>query len=79
MKENGVDNDDQKPNVTLIGAYVTIPFVLAIPPIIGWFVGKWLDSLFYISPYLMYVFMILGFVAGIREVYRIVKRFGNGT
>lgn len=74
MEENG-----GKPNISLIGAYITIPFVQAIPPILGWFLGRWLDSLFGIAPYLMYILMILGFIAGFREVLRIIKKFGNTT
>lgn len=72
------DNDD-KPNIPMIGAYITIPFVQAIPPIIGWFIGRWLDSVFGVAPYIMYTFMILGFIAGFREVYRIIRKFGNKT
>lgn len=76
--DGGYLDDEDKENVKLIGAYVTIPFALALPPIIGWFIGSWLDKWWNTSPYLMYVFMVLGFVAGFREVFRIVKRFGNG-
>lgn len=70
--------DDQK-NLRQIGIYSTVPFVLAIPPVLGWLIGGWLDGKIGSSPYLMYIFMILGFVAGFREVYRIIKRFGNGN
>ena len=60
-----------------IGALITIPFVLAIPPVIGWFIGRWLDKKMDTAPYLMYVFIFLGFLAGIRECYRIIKEYGN--
>ena len=74
------DDDDDKNNpVRQIGAFITIPFVLAVPPVIGWFIGSWLDKLFHLPPIFMYSLLILGFVAGFREVYRIVKRFGNDT
>lgn len=72
-------DDDEKGNIRLIGVYATIPFVLAIPPVVGWFFGSWLDKWFLTTPYLMYLFTLLGLVAGFREVYRIVKRFGNGS
>lgn len=72
-------DDEEKDNIKLIGVYITIPFVLAVPPVIGWFMGSWLDKWFGTAPYLMYLFMVLGFVAGFRELYRIVKRFGNGN
>lgn len=60
-----------------IGVFMTIPFVLAVPPVLGWWIGSWLDGKINSSPYLMYTFIALGFVAGIREVYRLIKRFGN--
>lgn len=60
-----------------IGVFMTIPFVLAIPPMLGWWIGQWLDEKFNIAPYMMYIFIVLGFIAGFREVYRIIKRFGN--
>ncbi len=69
------DNDKQP--IKQIGAFITIPFVLAVPPVIGWLIGDWLDHYFHLSPILMYCFVLLGFIAGFREVYRIIKRFGN--
>jgi len=73
-----VDNpDDKQKRARQIGAYITIPFVLAVPPILGWFIGDWLDSKLGTRPYLMYLFLVLGFVAGFRELYRIIKKFGN--
>lgn len=59
------------------GIYLTLPFVLAIPPVIGWLTGSFLDKHFDTKPYFMYGFILLGFIAGFRELYRIVKRFGE--
>ncbi len=69
--------DDKQKRARQIGAYITIPFVLAVPPVLGWFVGNWLDQKLGTEPYLMYLFLVLGFVAGFRELYRIIKKFGN--
>jgi ATP synthase protein I len=71
--------DDKQKRARQMGAYVTIPFVLAVPPVLGWFVGSWLDGKIGTDPYLMYLFLLLGFVAGFRELYRIIKKFGNGA
>jgi ATP synthase protein I len=60
-----------------IGVFVILPFVLAVPPILGWFIGKWLDKHLHTSPYLKYVFLILGILAGIRECYRLIKEYGD--
>ena len=51
-----------------------IPAILAVGPLIGFFGGKWLDKLLGTEPYLMYILIVLGFVAAGREVYNIVKR-----
>lgn len=59
------------------GVYLTLPFVLAIPPVIGWLIGSFIDELLHTRPYFMYAFILLGFIAGFREFYRIVKRFGE--
>jgi ATP synthase protein I len=72
------DKEHQKALKT-IGIFITIPFVLAVPPIIGWFLGKWIDKQTGTSPYIMYVMIFLGFVSGYRELYRILKRYSNGT
>lgn len=73
-----VSEDEGQKNVRQIGVFITIPFVLAVPPIIGWFIGSWLDGFFGTEPYLMYILLVLGFIAGFREMYRIVKRYGDG-
>lgn len=60
-----------------LAALATIPFALALPPLIGWAIGSWLDNYFETTPYLMYTLLILGFAGGVRECYRIIKRFSN--
>lgn len=60
-----------------MGAFVIIPFVLAIPPIVGWLIGRWLDKKINSAPYFTYALLALGFMAGIRECYRIIKKYGN--
>ena len=56
-------------------SYITLPFVLGIPPIVGWFLGSWFDKTFNTSPYGMYVLLTLGVAGGAREFYRIVKKY----
>ncbi len=60
-----------------LGVFITVPFLLAIPPVLGWLIGRWLDEKLHTQPYLMYLLIILGFVAGFRELYRIIKQFGS--
>jgi F0F1-type ATP synthase assembly protein I len=52
----------------------TIPFLLAIPPIAGVFIGRWIDGKAGTAPAFLIVFVVLGFVAGIREVANVIKK-----
>lgn len=69
-------NDDDRKRMKQMGIYLTIPFLLAVPPIIGWFIGKWMDGELNTS-FIKYLGVFLGLIAGFREFYRIVKRFGD--
>lgn len=71
------DEDINRRRIRLIGIFATIPFVLAVPPVIGWYIGSWLDKGLGTDPYMMYSLLILGFIAGVREFYRIIKKYGN--
>lgn len=61
-----------------IGVFLSIPFVLAVPPILGWYLGQWIDERSGTAPVFMYILIVLGIVAGFREVYRIIQRYGRG-
>lgn len=76
--DHSSNDDDKQKWARQIGLFLTIPFLLAASPIIGWLIGNWLDKKLDTKPYLMYLFLILGFIAGFRELYRIMKGFGDG-
>lgn len=42
-------------------------------PLVGYFIGNWLDGKLGSGPYLMALFLIMGFAASGREVYRLLK------
>jgi ATP synthase protein I len=71
------DEEDKGKALRRFGAYITIPFVLAVPPVIGWFIGSWLDKMLGTEPYIMYTGLLLGFASGFLEFYKIIKKFGN--
>lgn len=56
-----------------IGLLSSIPFVLALAPIVGYFLGKFLDQKFRTQPWLSIILLALGFVAGVRETIKIIK------
>lgn len=69
------EEERNRRRIQVIASYITLPFALGVPPIIGWYIGSWLDSYFETAPYGMYALLLLGIAAGIREFYRIVKKY----
>jgi len=57
------------------GMLLAIPTLLIVSPLVGFFLGSWLDRLLHTSPWLTLVGLVLGFVAGARETYRIYRRY----
>ncbi|HHN64272.1 MAG TPA: AtpZ/AtpI family protein [Nitrospirae bacterium] len=52
----------------------TAPLNLVVSTFIGLAIGYGLDSLFGTSPYLTIIFLILGIIAGFRELFRFARR-----
>jgi len=59
------------------GVVATIPIMLGIGPVVGLYLGKGLDHLWSTSPIFSYVGLVLGFLAAIRETYRIIKQLSK--
>jgi ATP synthase protein I len=51
---------------------------LVLSTFVGLAMGYGLDSLFNTSPWLTIVFLILGIIAGFRELFRIARKQENG-
>lgn len=68
---------DDDLNYTKYLSFVGVPFLLVVAPTCGFFIGYALDKYFNTKPYLAYIFLVLGIIAGIREFYRLVKEIGN--
>lgn len=68
---------DKEPNKVnawrQLGILSSIPFILALSPIIGYFLGKYLDQKFRTTPWLSFILLGLGFVAGVRETIKMVQ------
>lgn len=52
----------------------TIPAILLVSPLIGFFSGRWADGKFGTEPYLMIAGIVLGFGAAGIETYKLVRR-----
>jgi len=75
----GKDKDNKEKarlyrQLSLIGV---IPAIMAVGPLIGYFVGRWLDAKFGTEPYIMWVLILFGFIAAGKEVYRIIKQVSH--
>ncbi len=57
-----------------VGLLGTIPMLLATGPLIGYFIGRWLDDKFGTEPYLLIVLLLLGFGASLKEIIKIIKQ-----
>jgi len=59
-----------------VGLLTTIPLLLAVSPLIGFFIGSFLDRRFGTDPIFTIIFLIIGFVAGARQVINVIKKAG---
>ncbi len=57
-----------------IGLLSMIPMLLAASPIIGLLIGNYIDKKFGTGPVFLIVFLIIGFVAGARQVANVVRK-----
>lgn len=65
--------------VRQLGLLTTIPVVLLSGPVIGFLLGDYLDKRFSTSPWLMVFFVIIGFIASIRQTILIIIRAGQNN
>ena len=54
---------------------LAIPTLLIVAPLVGGWIGGWLDRRFKSSPWLLILGLILGFVAAGRETFQIYRRY----
>lgn len=57
-----------------LGLATSIPFVMAAGPIVGYFIGRFLDMAFHTQPWLMLIFLSIGFVAGIKQTVSLIRQ-----
>lgn len=69
--------DDKYSAYRQIGMLTTIPILLAVAPIVGYYIGDFLDRKLGTTPYLMMLFILFGFVAAGKGVYDLIKKAGQ--
>ena len=58
----------------IVGVLSTVGIAMVAATMIGLFIGHWLDGYFGTSPWLTAVFLLLGIVAGFRNLYQTARR-----
>jgi F0F1-type ATP synthase assembly protein I len=67
------DEDDRYWAIRQAGLLTTIPVLLTVPPIAGFLAGRFLDGKLNTDPIFSVVLLIFGFIAGARQIARVVK------
>jgi ATP synthase protein I len=62
-----------------IGLFYRAAIELIVGPIVGGFMGWWLDSWLQTKPYLLIVMIVMGFAAGILNVVRTMRQMQAET
>lgn len=58
--------------------YSSLSFSIALAIVIGLAMGYWLDTrVFHTSPWFTLIFLVLGIIAGFRNIYLAMKRSRN--
>lgn len=60
--------------VKQLGVLTAVPLILLIGPLVGFFIGGWIDRRFQFYPWFTILFLILGFVAAGREISRLLRQ-----
>jgi ATP synthase protein I len=71
------DEEDRYWAIRQAGLLTTIPVLLAASPIIGFFIGRFIDRKVNTEPVFSAVFLLLGFIAGAIQTARVVKLAGK--
>ena len=60
--------------VKQLGVLTTIPIILLAGPVVGFFLGGWIDRQAHTYPWFTITVILLGFVGSGREVFRLLKQ-----
>ncbi len=57
-----------------VALLTSIPMILLFGPLVGYFIGDFLDQLFGTSPWLMIIFTAMGALSGVKQTITLIKR-----
>lgn len=67
-------NKKSSKDLKQISLLATVPTILVAAPLVGYFIGKWLDTKFDSEPAFMITGVVLGFASAGLEIYYLVKK-----
>ena len=70
-------NNDFYSQVRQLGIVTTVPIILLVGPAIGFWIGGWIDRKTHLYPWFTTLFVLLGFAASGREVFRLLKQISQ--
>ncbi len=70
------DKENDRKFYRQMSVLAVIPTLLIVSPIVGFFVGDWLDNKFDTAPVFVIIWVILGFASAGREIFRLAKKSG---
>lgn len=68
-----MNQDKRNAGLRQIALLTAIPTLLLLGPLIGWWFGSYLDRRWGTDPWMMVLFIVLGFVASGRETWKLIK------
>ena len=67
-------NKKSSKNLRQVSLLATVPAILVAAPLVGYFIGKWLDTRYDSEPAFMITGVVLGFASAGLEIYYLVKK-----
>ena len=68
--------EQEKKQYKVLMSLASVGFATVISTLLGFWFGLYLDGVFGTTPWLMLLFLILGVVAGFRNIYMTIKKSG---
>ncbi|HZX36484.1 MAG TPA: AtpZ/AtpI family protein [Thermodesulfobacteriota bacterium] len=68
--------EQEKKQYKALMSLTSMGFATVISTLLGFWFGLYLDGVFGTTPWLMLLFLILGVIAGFRNIYMTIKKSG---
>jgi len=65
---------DKSKNARQLALLTAIPAILIVSPLVGFFIGQWVDKRLGTAPLFVIVGLIFGFVSAAKEIRLLLKR-----